>query len=1155
MMLSYKNVKRAFLFLTLFLNFTYLSIAEEAERIITPDSIYSLQFQGKLLDAKKLSKAWVSQVKSKFGSKSVEVVIPLIVSSELAILRKEYQTAQTFLDESIQIMDNSSGWLYPDYGLALNYKAYCLLSLGDTYKAIPIVNESEMIYTKTLTKQHPDYNLCIINRAIIHLNLNEFEKSEEYFNQSLSSYNTNFGKSKVESTVKIEWIKNLQAQLYTKWFKPEKANKILEEVQSSLIAQHLEKSPLFTDMLLEIGDVFLLKNEYRMAYTHYDDCKELLEASLGPKHPATLVAYFKIANTLKAQNYFKNAISFYEKIISNFDVNNSDNNVYVESLLQLADIYMMKGDTKNATNYLAKSQEHNYNKRDLDFFYLKVAGELDFINGDYISAELKLMELISLVRQEKVFFTRHYSDAVAVLGSLFVTLGRVNDAVNICSSELRFIKKRNMQGGLSYFKVKLSLLNAQLSEGDEDINLIVQETQQSIDSVILNLNPNHTLLIKGNNILGKAALKNREFDLALEYFEKADQFAEKQGIDEKEYQRIEIIDCKGNIYLAQKKYELALAEYKKVVNTFDNTSIYKPGIMARIAYVNSLQNKWPEAEQLILEAVDLRFKQYDEQLKFTSEDEKINFIHYSSGVFVYFYSMMASERGIKSPLMRAKAYDIHTNYRKYFLKEAMTRKNKIEQLNEYRNSVMFTNYAENLKHLKSKLATVNFMSKSERKALGIDTYMTTDRINNLEKSLVYATNTKQDSLGIKKSIKWQDTQKSLEEGEVAIEIIKLKNINKAKESYAAIIISKELKSPKFVPIGNARLMETDLLAIYNRLTTPHSRSLVMSTNKPKKKVNPYDYYWKPIRKVLDTLNITTTKIYLSKDGIYNGINLNIMKNSATGKHIIEEENIHLVISTADIKTKTQKKLVSKDILLVGNPVFQHDGTSGEGVSRGVTEEATSDSDGGYYFYLNNLPGTDTEIKNAETMFKKQGWNVTSLSQFQATEENIKGMKTSPYIMHVATHGFYLDELQFPILNNPLLKSGLFFTEVSQKENRELTDIYDSGNDGILTAYEVKGLNLKNTELLILSACQTGVSEISAGDGISGLQYAFSIAGVNSIIMSLWSVDDAATQKLMNEFYKQWFETKNKDIAFKNAQLALKKEYPNPYYWGAFVLIN
>jgi CHAT domain-containing protein len=215
--------------------------------------------------------------------------------------------------------------------------------------------------------------------------------------------------------------------------------------------------------------------------------------------------------------------------------------------------------------------------------------------------------------------------------------------------------------------------------------------------------------------------------------------------------------------------------------------------------------------------------------------------------------------------------------------------------------------------------------------------------------------------------------------------------------------------------------------------------------------------------------------------------------------------------------------------------------------------------------LTSLPGTKKEINSIYEILKNNDYKVLSYMYDSANEKNIKNIQ-SPFLLHIATHGYFLpnDKLSkmkesiFNIHNkingdDPYFKSGLLLAGAQNTINKKFSNNEDNG---ILTAVEVKELYLKNTELVVLSACETGLGVNFVGEGMIGLPRAFMIAGAKSVIMSLWSVSDEKTQELMVLFYTNFITKKmNKQDALYYAKKEIKSKYNRPFYWGAFVLID
>lgn len=210
----------------------------------------------------------------------------------------------------------------------------------------------------------------------------------------------------------------------------------------------------------------------------------------------------------------------------------------------------------------------------------------------------------------------------------------------------------------------------------------------------------------------------------------------------------------------------------------------------------------------------------------------------------------------------------------------------------------------------------------------------------------------------------------------------------------------------------------------------------------------------------------------------------------------------------------------------------------------------------------DLRNTKDEVKKIEKTLVDNGFSVKAYLGSKGNAESFVALDgKSPSIVHIATHGFYYtpDEAKdkdfLSGYTDAMSLSGLVFAGGNAawlgKKN------VDGVLGGVLTAKDIANLDFKGTDLLVLSACKTGQGKVTA-DGVFGLQRAFKKAGVGTIIMSLWNVDDKVTSEFMVAFYEQLTDKANnwnKRKAFEQTKEIIRKKHPDSYYWAAFVMLD
>tara|TARA_R110002124_G_scaffold2781_2_gene17848 strand:- start:73587 stop:76952 length:3366 start_codon:yes stop_codon:yes gene_type:complete len=648
------------------------------------------------------------------------------------------------------------------------------------------------------------------------------------------------------------------------------------------------------------------------------------------------------------------------------------------------------------------------------------------------------------------------------------------------------------------------------------------------------------------------------------------------------------------LYKSMGRYAMAEPLYRKTIEIFRAQMGEE-----HFSYATSLNNlamlyesmgKYAEAGRLLLQGQQVYLHQLRTVFPSLSEKEKEQFLHTFTYKFELFHSF-SMKRLEDNPIFTAPQYNNVLLLKGILLQSGSQMRERILASEDTTAIRLFGDWQV----LKRQWLQESEIPKSEREQAGIDPEATLVKANTLEKELsrrseafAEATDTVRTS--------WQEIQQGLKPSEAAIELIRYNWYHKKWTDtvhYAALIVTPETKDhPYLVLLENGTELEERGAQSYQSAFATRGASRVANGNNPIPSDSLYTYFWQPIQEALDSLG-GAGKVYLSADGVYHTLNLQTLKNPETGQYLLETLDIQRVGSTRDLVKKKKQRSNNNNAVLAGYPSYP---ASPEAIASALerfhkgreapvlTASLGSSGYGTYQTYraidisrssISPLPGTLTEVEQVAAVLDREGIPSQALLENTASEDVLKKVK-SPRILHIATHGFFEPESeqqaeglnremlmsglgQETVTENPYLRCGLYLagaeTTLKNRGNPDFQRL-EGQEDGILTAYEASLLDLRGTELVVLSACETGLGVTKNGEGVYGLQRAFQVAGAETVIFSLWKVADEQTQEMMGLFYGNWLEKgMSKRQAFKTAQQTIKEKYKDPYFWGAFVMIG
>lgn len=396
-----------------------------------------------------------------------------------------------------------------------------------------------------------------------------------------------------------------------------------------------------------------------------------------------------------------------------------------------------------------------------------------------------------------------------------------------------------------------------------------------------------------------------------------------------------------------------------------------------------------------------------------------------------------------------------------------------------------------------------------------------------------------------------DIQRKLSNNSLAIEFITVQTDTTAACSYYALVLEPDqTKEPQLINLFDSN--QLDILDSEKYYTTQHLTNLI----------------WLPLREYIQKYDT----IYFAPCKQLDFIAIEHLPCIDGEGFMSDSHTIYRLSNTRELLAPS--KITQPKVGLFGGMIYNADLKNMDPFKESIqdTIENVNTIRGGH----NYLPNSKIEVEMVDSIMNLHKIPSYIFTGLESTEANFLNLcnNNCPRILHIATHGKYYSnedlDYYFNYSDLPFIKSSQyknFYTEELALTQSVLfftgSDIHSiddgfqpSSNDGILTAKEITGLNLEDVDLVVLSACQSGLGEIKE-DGVFGLQRGFKKAGAQSLLMSLWDVDDHATQKLMVEFYKNLLLGKTKRESLQLAQNTLRqtKDYKHPYYWAAFILLD
>jgi len=1001
------------------------------------------------------------------------------------------------------------------------------------------LNQLTEIRKELCGENAPDYHLARIQLANFYLDYtNKIEEAGKIYEESFFKI---VEKEIGEQHEDLINIYNHIAQWYELTDRYAQASRMLQKARDAAQYKYSNDDILFGVEHDNIGRLELKIGQFEAAEADIKRAVEVIDLKKNRDYVEYDAAYASALQTeaklLGIKGLFSDAESKLKEAKSIAKKSGQNAGDQLSATKELSSLYIQLGqysETERLLDQLLVEYEKLYGATSLRLLEPLVdKGRILLLKGDYTEAQkvaTRANKLAVTVYGENSTKT---APSQKLLSDIYYTLGDLDKAQEFV---LKALASQEKQFGRNHIEVaksisQLALIKFYKGDNRKEVEQLMIESRDIMAEKLGKDNPSYAEILKNVAVL---YISEKKYDIAFNSLTVAEGIWRSKTGTKDNINAASIYVLTGDVYYQLKSYKKAEEFYIKAQELYRNSDAFSKThpeyvkVLSKLSKVYYMEKQFKSSKNLIEEALDNYenfIKQYFPAL---SEREKAKYWNTIKADFEFYNTLAFSNREDFRDLT-GKVYNYQLLTKALLLSSSIKIRERIMNSTDEELKKQFKNWVEK----KEMLSLALSMSASQLAENRIDPIALNQEVERLEKELSQKSELFGQTLDNKK-ITYDDVRKSLRENEVALEMVRYRYFDHTFTDsviYAALYIKPEQKQPKAIILGDGKKMETRYFKYYRNAITSKVHDEYS-----------YNVYWKPI---INELGVAST-VFLSADGVYNQINLESVP-TPDGRYIIDNANIVLVSNTKDIylrKVKYRPSAQYNTAAMFGNPLF-------------YTASADETK------LIPQLPGTEREISQLQFSFREKGWVTSQFIDKQATEEKLKELKDQK-VVHIATHGLYRPSAEITMENalegneallaqNPLMRTGLLFRGAGDLLDK--TSVNYNLENGILTADEAMSLNLDRTDLVVLSACETGLGDLEAGEGVYGLQRAFLVAGAKVLVMSMFKVDDEATQKLMLKFYQKWFITKNMRQSMIEAKKELRNEFPDPIFWGAFMMIG